>query len=193
MRERSAAGPIGVVLLSLTMSLPVLLTGCDYVRLLRPSVLKQLNPRVVRLVDELPEVDEPNKEIIARLFPHGGLSHAKLGDDNVMRDRIRVPEGQLMWYPSIIVMERGGDLELEFQNQDAGTHMAFLPNDGERVTVTIPRHQGANARIHLGQPGLYWFGCPVANHAGRGMLGLIIVKGETPAEAKLDRPKQERP
>jgi PQQ system protein len=163
------------------------------VRLLRPSVLKQLNPRVVRLVDELPNVDEPNKEIVARLFPHGGLSHAKLGDDGVMRDRIRVPEGQLMWYPSIIVMERAGDLELEFQNQDEGTHMAFLPNDGERVTVTIPRHQGATARIHLGQPGLYWFGCPVANHAGRGMLGLVIVKGDVPAEAKLDRPHQERP
>jgi hypothetical protein len=28
--------------------------GCEYVRLLRPSVLKQLNPRVVRLVNELP-------------------------------------------------------------------------------------------------------------------------------------------
>jgi PQQ system protein len=90
-------------------------------------------------------------------------------------------------------MERAGDLELEFQNQDEGTHMAFLPNDGERVTVTIPRHQGATARIHLGQPGLYWFGCPVANPAGRGMLGLVIVKGDVPAEAKLDRPHQERP
>jgi PQQ system protein len=167
--------------------------GCDYVRLLRPSVLKQLNPRVVRLVDELPAVDEPNKEIVARLFPHGGLSHATLGSDGVMRDHIRVPEGQLMWYPAIIVMEHGGDLELEFQNHDEGTHMAFLPNDGERVTVTLPRHQGATARIHLGQPGLYWFGCPVANHAGRGMLGLVIVKGDTPADAKLDRPKQERP
>src|SRR4051794_19392239 len=94
------------------------LTGCDYVRLLRPSVLKQLNPRVVRLVDELPEVDEPNKAIVGRLFAHGGLSHAERGGDGVMRDRIRVPEGQLMWYPAIVVMEQGGDLELAFQNED---------------------------------------------------------------------------
>jgi PQQ system protein len=179
-------------LVSATLAL-VAATGCDYIRLLRPSVLKQLNPRVVRLVNELPNVDEPNKEIVARLFAHGGLSHATTGDDGVMRDRIRVPEGQLMWYPSIIVMERGGELELEFQNQDEGLHMAFLPNDGERVTVSIPRHQGATARIHLSQPGLYWFGCPVANHAGRGMLGLVIVKGETPESARLDRPAQDRP
>jgi PQQ system protein len=47
--------------------------------------------------------------------------------------------------------------------------------------------------MHLSQPGLYWFGCPVSNHAGRGMLGLVIVKGETPAEARLDRPKQKLP
>jgi PQQ system protein len=178
---------------AVTLTALMALTGCDYVRLLRPSVLKQLNPRVVRLVDELPEVDEPNKAIVGRLFAHGGLSHAKTGDDGVMRDRIRVPEGQLMWYPAIIVMEHGGDLELEFQNQDVGTHMAFLPNDGERVAVTLPSHQGGTARIHLSQPGLYWFGCPVANHAGRGMLGLVIVKGDVPAEAKLDRPAQNRP
>ncbi len=38
----------------LVLLVPFLLTSCEYVRLLRPSVLKQLNPRVVRLVNELP-------------------------------------------------------------------------------------------------------------------------------------------
>ena len=33
----------------------------DYLRLLRPSVLKQLDPQVVRLVNELPGVDRQNK------------------------------------------------------------------------------------------------------------------------------------
>lgn len=33
------------------------LSGCQYGRLLRPSVLKQLNPDVVRLLNELPAVD----------------------------------------------------------------------------------------------------------------------------------------
>ena len=169
------------------------MSACDYVRLLRPSVLKQLNPRVVRLVNELPEVDEPNKEIIARLFPHGGLEHASVAADGVMHAEVRVPPDQLIWEPSIIVMPHSGDLEIEFQNADHNFHMAFLPSTGARQVVELPVHQGARGRIHLDEPGLYWFGCPVANHAGRGMLGLVIVRGEVAATAKLDRPQQRRP
>ena len=72
----------------LPCALALTLTGCDYVRLLRPSVLKQLNPRVVRMVNYLPKVDDPNEAIVARLFAHGGLSRASLGSDGVFRDRI---------------------------------------------------------------------------------------------------------
>ncbi|HEX2122184.1 MAG TPA: MSMEG_3727 family PQQ-associated protein [Thermoanaerobaculia bacterium] len=170
------------------------LTSCEYVRLLRPSVLKQLNPRVVRLVNELPNVDKPNKAIIARLFAHGGLSRAKLGGDGVFRDRIYVPKNQYIWYPAIITMDRGGELELEFSNDDVVTHAAFVPSDGDRQVVMLPVGQAGRVRVTLNQPGLYWFGCPISNHAGRGMLGLVIVKGEvTPPEARLDRPRQRRP
>ena len=178
---------------ALVAAVPAALLGCDYVRLLRPSVLKQLNPRVVRLVDELPAVDQQNEAIVGRLFPHGGLAHADVGKDGVMRSRIHVPPGQFLWEPSVIVMPRGGDLELEFQNEDRNFHIAFLPSVGARQVVELPMHQGGRARIHLDEPGLYWFGCPVANHAGRGMLGLVMVKGEVSDEAKLDRPKQRRP
>jgi PQQ system protein len=171
----------------------LLLAGCEYARLLRPKVLKQLNPRVVRLVNELPEVDKPNEAMVGRLFAHGGLSHAKLGSDGVFRDRIYVPKNQYIWYPAIVVMERGGELELEFSNDDVVTHAAFVPSDGERQVVVLPVHQAGRVRVKLGQPGLYWFGCPISNHAGRGMLGLVMVKGETPDGAKLDRPKQDRP
>lgn len=171
----------------------LLLTSCEYVRLLRPSVLKQLNPRVVRLVNELPNVDEPNKAIVARLFAHGGLSRAKLGNDGVFRDRIYVPKNQYIWYPAIITMDRGGELELEFSNDDVVTHAAFVPSDGDRQVLMLPVKQAGRVRVTLNNPGLYWFGCPISNHAGRGMLGLVIVKGEVPAEAKLDRPQQRRP
>ena len=71
----------------------LLLAGCNYVRLLRPSVLKQLNPDVVRLLNELPRVDDPNEDIIARLFAHGGLDHADRGRDGVYRAEVIVPEG----------------------------------------------------------------------------------------------------
>jgi hypothetical protein len=38
------------VIIALAASTGLTLTWCEYVWLLRPSVLKQLNPRVVRLV-----------------------------------------------------------------------------------------------------------------------------------------------
>lgn len=169
------------------------LASCDYVRLLRPSVLKQLNPDLVRLVNEFPAVDDPNEAIVARLFAHGGLSHAKLGGDGVFRDEIRVPKHEYIWRPAIIVMSRGGELELDFANQDEAFHIAFLPSNDNRRVLELPMKQRGKARIRLDQPGLYWFGCPVANHAGRGMLGLVLVKGDVPAEARLDRPRMPRP
>lgn len=72
--------------------------------LLRPSVISQLNPDVVRLVNELPAVDHPNEAVVARLFAHGGLNHAKRGRDGVYRDHsvngkqyLAVPTGWGGW------------------------------------------------------------------------------------------------
>lgn len=171
----------------------LVLTSCEYVRLLRPNVLKQLNPDVVRLVNTLPDVDEPNKLIVARLFAHGGLSHAEEGADGVFRDEITVPENQFIWRPAIIRMPRGGELELDFHNADQTLHAAFVPSNPGRQAMMLPMHTAGRVRIRLDQPGLYWFGCPISNHAGRGMLGLIIVGGEVPDAARLDRPRQRRP
>src|SRR3954466_12293262 len=100
--------------LALLASALLCLSWCDYVRLLRPSVLKQLNPDVVRLLNELPAVDHPNKEIVARLFAHGGLSRAREGADGVMYDEVRVPKNEFIWRPAIIRMPHAGELELRF-------------------------------------------------------------------------------
>jgi PQQ system protein len=167
--------------------------GCSYARLLRPSVLKQLNPRMVALVNELPHLDNPNEDILARVFATGGLSHARLGSDGVMRDRLTIRMDQLIYEPSIVVMPRAGALELEVTNGDESAHLLFAPSNGTRQTLVLPHRTAGRIRIHLDQPGLYTFACPVSNHAGRGELGVIIVKGETPAEARLDRPPQRRP
>ena len=170
------------------------LWGCSYGGLLRPSVLKQLNPDMVRLLNELPHVDHQNEEILGRLFVHGGLRHAELGSDGVYRADIHVPPGEFLWRPAIVVMGRGGELELHFTNDDPfSLHAAFLPSNGNPIVVAFAPHERGRARISLDGPGLYWFGCPVGNHAGRGMLGLILVGGEVPAEAQLDRPTQKRP
>ena len=166
----------------------------DYFRLLRPSVLKQLDPQVVKLVNELPGVDKQNEEIIGRLFAHGGLAHAKEGSDGVMRVDVRAPDGELIWTPAIVVMPRSGELEVELFNDDPYVHhAAILPSNGDKQFTMLPIHSRARARVSLDGPGYYWFGCPVGNHVGRGMLGLILVKGDVPDDARLDRPEQPRP
>jgi PQQ system protein len=168
------------------------LAGCDYVRLLRPSVVRQLDPDVARLVNYLPNVDNPNEAIVARLFAHGGLSHAELSADGIMRDIVRVPKDEFIWKPAVIVAPRVGEIEIEFQNEDQHFHMALVPSVGDRQLLQLPVRSAGRVRFRLDHAGLYWFGCPVANHAGRGMLGIIIVEGDTPAEARLDRPRQKR-
>ena len=169
------------------------LSSCNYLRLLRPSVLKQLNPRVVRLVNELPATDDVNEALIGRLFAHGGAADARVGPDGVMRVGVRVPKDKYLWEPAVIIMPRGGELEIDFTNPDRVLHAAFLPSNGGRQMLWIPEQRGGRARLRLDNPGYYFFGCPVQNHAGRGMLGLIMVKGDVPSEAKLDRPPQRRP
>lgn len=166
----------------------------DYFRLLRPSVLKQLDPQVVKLVNELPGVDKQNKEIVGRLFAHGGLAHAKEGADGVMRVDVRAPSGELIWTPAIVVMPRPGELEVELFNDDPYVHhAAIMPSNGDKQYINLPIHSKGTVTVNLDGPGYYWFGCPVGNHVGRGMLGLILVKGDVPAEGRLDRPKQPRP
>jgi PQQ system protein len=183
---------VSVYPLALMMLVP-LLAGCEYSKLLRPQVLKQLDPDVVALVNKLPDVDHQNEAIIGRLFVHGGLSHAALGSDGVMRDRIHIPVNEYIWKPAIIVMPRGGILELDVTNQDHNHHMVLMPANGERQVLDLPAATRGVVRVQLNQPGYYWFGCPVANHATRGMLGLVLVQGDVPAQAKLDRPPQNRP
>ena len=189
LERRPRGGLLAVLLVTATATL----SACDYARLLRPSVLKQLNPRVVRFVNYLPAVDDPNEAILARLPGHGGLAYAKVGSDGVMRATVRAPVNEYIWYPSLIVMPRAGDLELEFHNPDAAAHGAMLHGNGELEVLWLPARTAGRARIRLDEPGLYTFSCPVATHGGRGMLGLILVEGDVPPEAKLDRPPQRRP
>lgn len=166
------------------------LAACDYAGLLRPDVLAQLDPEMVALMNELPRLDEPNEMLVGRLFATGGLSRADVGEDGVMRDRIRVPRDELLWYPAIIVMPRGGTLELDVTNEDHRNHAVNIQSEGSRQLLRLPSGTRGKVRIQLDNPGMYWFGCPVENHGTRGMLGFVFVRGEVPPEARLDRPRQ---
>jgi PQQ system protein len=189
--RRCAGMPVrGLVLAALSL---LVLSACGYVKLLRPSVLRQLNPRVVTLANELPELDRANEAIVGQIYAKGGAAHAQPGDDGIMRMRVRVPNLQYLWEPAVIIMPRGGTLEIEFENLDQNQHIALMPNNGGRKVLHMYAGERGRMRIELDEPGMYWFGCPVENHVTRGMLGFILVKGDVPSGAKLDRPSQPRP
>lgn len=95
-------------------------TGCAHLGLLRPNTLKQLNTPGRPPGKRVPRVDNPNEDIVGRLFAHGGLAHAERGEDGIMRARIRVPPNQFIWEPAIIVMPESGELEVMLQKEPPG-------------------------------------------------------------------------
>ena len=179
--------------LGLSAAALITLSACEYAGLLRPSVLGQVDPEMAALMNELPNLDEPNEALVGRLFATGGLSRAELGDDGIFRDRIRVPKDEYLWYPAVITMSRGGTLELDVTNEDHRVHAVNIQSNGSRQLLRLPAATRGVIRIQLDTPGMYWFGCPVENHGTRGMLGFVFVKGEVPPEARLDRPAQPQP
>lgn len=144
------------------------------------------------LVSEL-GLDHQNKATLGRMVVHGGLGHAEEGADGRMHARVRIPPDELIWDPSILVLPHGGDLELEIINDDQNTHCALLPSNGDRQFIWLPVHSRGTASLNLDGPGYYWFNSPVGNDEGRGLLGAIVVMGDVPQEARLDRPDQPRP
>jgi PQQ system protein len=54
-------------------------------------------------------------------------------------------------------------------------------------------HAKGRATIRLDGPGYYWYSSPGGNDEGRGLTAAIVVRGEVPPEARLDRPDQPRP
>jgi PQQ system protein len=166
------------------------LSSCEYAKILRPNVLAEVDPEMAVVINELPNLDEPNEAIIGRLYATGGAMRATVGSDGIMRTRMRIKKDEMLFYPSILILPRGGTYEIDLTNEDQQDHGIYLASNGERQVTMVPAGTRGVIRATLDQPGLYWFGCPVSNHAGRGMLGFIFVKGEVPPEARLDRPRQ---
>jgi len=134
-----------------------------------------------------------NKASLGRLLATGNVGHAKEGPDDRMRAEIRIPPDQLIWDPSVLVIPHGGDLEIEFFNDDTNTHCALVPSNGESRWIWLPVYSRGKVSINLDGPGCYWYSSNVGNDEGRGMFGAIVVLGDVPPEARLDRPDQPRP
>ncbi len=81
-----------------------------------------------------------------------------------------------------------GDIELELINDDQNTHCALLPSNGDRKFIWLVNHSRGRATLNLDGPGYYWFSSPTGNDEGRGLTGAIVVLGDAPPEARLDRP-----
>jgi PQQ system protein len=138
-------------------------------------------------------LDKQNDATIGRLLATGTLGHAEEGSDGVMRAQVRIPEDELCFEPSVLVMPHEGDLEIEFLNDDTNTHCALVPSNGDYVWQWLPNYSRGTITVNLDGPGYYWYSSNVGNDEGRGLFAAIVVLGDVPEEGRLDRPPQPRP
>lgn len=144
------------------------------------------------LLNEL-GLNAQNQAALGQVLGTGRIERATEGPDGRMEATIRINPDEICWDPSILVMPHGGDLHLELINDDLNTHCALLPSNGDRKFIWLVNHSRGTATLNLDGPGYYWFSSPTGNDEGRGLTGAIVVLGDVPPEARLDRPDQPRP
>jgi PQQ system protein len=142
---------------------------------------------------EMPELDRQNGATLGRMLGRGTIGEAEEGSDGKMRAKIRIPEDELVFDPGVLVLPHDGEVELEFINDDKNTHCAVLPCNGDYKFIWLVNHSKGTATLELDGPGYYWYGSRTGNDEGRGLTGAIVVQGDTPEEARLDRPPQPQP
>ncbi|TDD08847.1 copper oxidase [Saccharopolyspora terrae] len=138
-------------------------------------------------------LDVQNGATIGRVLGTGNIEQATERADGTMEATVRIEPDEIAWDPSILILPHGGDLELTLINDDMNTHCALLPSNGDRKFIWLVNHSKGVAKLNLDGPGYYWFSSPTGNDEGRGLTGAIVVLGEVPPEARLDRPDQPRP
>ena len=134
-----------------------------------------------------------NSTGLGRLFGSGGVGHAEEGPDGMMTATVRIPEDQLCFEPGTLILPHGGDLLLTLINDDKNTHCAVLPNNGDPKFIWLVNHSKGTALLNLDGPGTYYYSSTTGNDEGRGLTAAIVVAGDVPDYAKLDRPAQPRP
>ena len=145
-------------------------------------------------VAELAGLDRQNGAMLGRLPAHGGrVGHAEEGPDGCLHAEVRIPPDELVWDPPILVMPHGGVMELQLTNDDQNTHCALLPSNGDNKFLWLPNNSRGSATLRLDGPGCYFFSSIIGNDEGRGLVAAIVVMGDAPPEARLDRPDQPRP
>jgi PQQ system protein len=138
-------------------------------------------------------LDAQNKATIGSVLGTGNIGQATERADGTMEATITIREDTLAWDPAILVLPHGGDLELTVINDDTNTHSALFPSNGDQKFLWLLNHSKGKAKLNLDGPGYYWYSSPGGNDEGRGLTAAIVVQGEVPPEARLDRPNQPRP
>jgi PQQ system protein len=138
-------------------------------------------------------LDKQNGGTIGRLLANGNIAQADEGLDGRMTAEIRIRQDELVWDPSVLVLPHGGDVDITLYNDDKNTHCALMPSNGDSQFIWLVNHSRGTASLNLDGPGYYWFSSPTGNDEGRGLTGAIVVLGDVPEEARLDRPRQPRP
>lgn len=138
-------------------------------------------------------LDRQNRTTLGRLINTGSIGYAEEGPDGTMTATIRIPEDLLCFEPGILILPHGGDIVLTLINDDKNTHCASLPSNGDNKFIWLVNHSKGTASLTLDGPGTYYYGSVSGNDEGRGLTGAIVISGEVPDHAKLDRPPQPRP
>jgi PQQ system protein len=147
-----------------------------------------------RLMEAMVGTHEPNQKVVGQLFANGGGGKAALGSDGHRYIAVTANPEETIWRPAVILMDSPGHLVIEFSNNNPQAHIvAVVPSDGGQIMLDLPPLHTGHVTAHFGSPGMYMFGSAMGNQLGRGMMGMIIVEGEVPPEARLDRPPQPRP
>jgi len=132
--------------------------------------------------------------IPGQLFADGGGGYASVAADGVAHIVVERRPRETILHPSLIIMKRPGDLEITFSNNDPQAHLLLVAqSDGAQQVLDLPPLQAGTSRVHYGTPGLYLLADAVGNEMGQGTMGFVMVQGETPDGARLDRPAQRRP
>ena len=110
-----------------------------------------------------------------------------------MEATIRIRPDEIAWDPVDPGHAARRRHRTQLINDDLNTHCALLPSNGDRKFIWLVNHSRGRATLNLDGPGYYWFSSPTGNDEGRGLTGAIVVLGDVPPEARLDRPAQPRP
>ena len=128
-------------------------------------------------------LDKQNGVTLGRILGRTTVGEAEEGSGGKMTATVRIPEDELVYEPGVLVMPHGGILELTLI-------CAVLPSNGDTQFIWLVNHSKGTATLELDGPGYYWYGSTTGNDEGRGLTGAIVVGGNVPDEAKLDRPPQ---